>query len=254
MNLVAARPGDDVYRARGAVPLIRPHVAGLDGKLFHRVRERKRNVVVEVIVHILPAIERVADIVVSRPVDAERVLAGDAAARASIHHARDQQSELGRVAPVEGQVYNARLVHGFFQGRHLRFDLRGGGVHGNHSLHVADFHAEVDFHVIVGLQQDAAPLITAEGRMLHCKLIRADGKQAKGISAGLIHAGRANLAGGDAGQLNSGSGNSPTLSIIDGPKDGGGIAGLAKRSAREGQQNNESDRHLLFPQFLLQSN
>src|SRR5207247_2950429 len=53
VNLVATRLGNDVHRAGGAVSLVRPHVAGLDRELLHRVREGKRDDGVEAIVNIL---------------------------------------------------------------------------------------------------------------------------------------------------------------------------------------------------------
>ncbi len=126
---------DDVDDAAGILPVFRAVVAGLHAELLKRVGEREGLVDIGVLVHIVSAVEQVANGVLSRTIGRISHGAGEGlggslirAAIRGINRAGDQKGECRSVAAVQGQFRDAFLFDDLPESRgggiHLRFEAR----------------------------------------------------------------------------------------------------------------------------------
>ena len=109
--------GDDIYHAAGILSVFRAVVAGLHAEFLERVRERKRLIDVGVFVHVIAAIELVADGVLPRAVGRIRHGTGKGLRRSlvgasvgGVDGPRHQQRELRSIPAIQGQFGNALLL------------------------------------------------------------------------------------------------------------------------------------------------
>ena len=136
MEIVGAGLGDDVNDAARVRSILRAVVARLYAEFLERVRERKGLIDVRVFVHVIAAVELVADRILARAICREcdgarkglrRALVGAAVGR--VNGPRNQQRKLRRIPAIEGQFRNALPLDYLSQGLRSRNHLNRISCH-----------------------------------------------------------------------------------------------------------------------------
>src|SRR5262249_52739541 len=99
---------DYIERAPGKPTEFDAHVAGLSAELLHCVGERKVQIVVDQVVHVGSAVERIPQVVVARTIDADLFLPSRAPGAPALvtgvaadrRNAWREQHKVGRIAAI----------------------------------------------------------------------------------------------------------------------------------------------------------
>ena len=178
VETVCARLGDDVNDAARVGAVLRAVVAGLDAEFLERVGERKGLIDVGVFVHVVAAVELVADGILAGSICGESdgpgeslggTLIGTSIRR--VDRSGDKQSQLRGIAAVQRELRNALLFDDLLQDGRRRIHLESIARHRDHFRGHAQLQAHVYGKRLIREQGNPTFLGDAEALRLHAQVV-----------------------------------------------------------------------------------
>ena len=178
VETVCARLGDDVNDAASVGAVLRAVVAGLDAEFLERVGERKGLIDVGVFVHVVAAVELVADGILAGSICGESdgpgeslggTLIGTSIRR--VDRSGDKQSQLRGIAAVQRELRNALLFDDLLQDGRRRIHLESIARHRDHFRGHAQLQAHVYGKRLIREQGNPTFLGDAEALRLHAQVV-----------------------------------------------------------------------------------